>query len=82
MATITLNIPDGVMPRVVDALCSDYPGGFLDQANQPTITRAQYAKQKIGGWILDAVEAYEGDAAVNQARVTARNQTRTEISIT
>lgn len=60
MATITLTIPDAVLPRVKAALCA--------QAGLPE-TNAN-AKEAVVRWIKDTVQTAEFNASMNQHAAT------------
>ena len=62
MATITLNIPDAVIPRVVDALCA--AGHWSEDLG---VTRNAFAKQEVARMVRERVVAIETE----QARVAA-----------
>jgi hypothetical protein len=82
MATISFNIPDPVMPRVVDALCGAYnyrdtlPGG----APNP-LTRQQFAREQVRLFIQAAVRAWEARLAGDAAAQAAQDKAIAEVSI-
>lgn len=63
MATITLTIPDAVLPRVRAALCTH--AGLPD-------TNAN-AKEAVIMWIKDTVQAVEYEAAVQAREAVAES---------
>jgi hypothetical protein len=58
MAQITLNIPDAVAPRVIDAICAElgYDG---------TGTKNAFAKQQLVLWMKSIVKQHEGNVIMN-----------------
>lgn len=77
MATISFNIPDAAMPRVIDAFATAYqyqatvpnPNGEGTVPNPQT--KAQFARQRILSYIQEVVRAAEASAAVEAARASA-----------
>ena len=72
MATITITIPDAVVPRVLAAVCNTYN---YDPAGGQT--QAQFAKQIVAGMLREIVASYEGRQArqaAEEAAVAAGNQ--------
>lgn len=77
MASITLTIPDAVLPRVLDAMAA------TRNYNPATDgTKAQFAKAQLVAWLKSVVVDYEGNAAANTAATSARNTATTDIAIT
>ncbi len=68
MATITLNIPDAQVARVIDALCAR--GGYDPALG---VTKAQFAKQSLAAWLKAAVQQVEQQQA-HDAAVSALQQ--------
>jgi len=58
MASITINVPDAVMPRVVTALST--MGGWTEASGE---TRAVVAKRQIVSTIKQQVRTYESAQA-------------------
>lgn len=75
MAVITLTIPDAVLPRVIVPLSVGW------NVNLP-VTRAQFAKQSLIEFIMDAVIRYEAQIAAKTAGDAAIIQTNSDIVIT
>jgi hypothetical protein len=74
MATITLTIPDAVMPRVVDALCAE--GGYVSGS------RGAFAKQQVVDHVRRVVRQYESRVARDAAGAAADSAADAEILIT
>jgi hypothetical protein len=77
MATITLTIPDAVLPRVVDALCS-----YGDRAEDAAVAKGAFAKGVLIEWVTGVTFAYETRLAAEAARVAADAKARAEVTIT
>lgn len=83
MAQIILNIPDAVLPRVVDAVASNngYPS-FVNDAQGKLIpnpqTKGQFTKQHIVNYLKQQVTQHESVTAVTGVE----NSVKTDISIT
>jgi small neutral amino acid transporter SnatA (MarC family) len=77
MAIIPLNIPDAVLPRVIDALCAH--GGREEDS---TVPKPQFAKAVLVAWVKDVVYAHEARIATEQARIAADKKARAEVVIT
>lgn len=83
MAQISFTIPDGAMPRVVDALCGAY--GYRDTApsgGPNPQTRPQFAREQVRNFIRAAVLAWEAQRAGEVAATTAREKADAEVPIT
>ena len=78
MATITLTFPDGVGPRIVDALCAE--GGY-DQLPDPKPARAVFAKSRIVRFVRETVRNYEAALAIDAARQSATAKADAEVTI-
>lgn len=62
MAQITLNIPDAMMPRVIDALAAR--GHWTDTTGPP---KGAYAKQVLADWLKEETMRYERREAERKA---------------
>lgn len=88
MATITLNIPDAVIPRVIDALCArdDYEGrktAFLAENPEGTFpNRPAFAKAVIVDFVKTVTRHYEAEGAAGAAHKTALEKADAGIVIT
>jgi len=71
MASITINIPDSIAPRVLNGFAANY--GYQETINgQPNPqTKAQFAKATLIDIIKRAVTAAEAQTAVTAARNAA-----------
>lgn len=81
MANITIQIPDNLLPRVVNGLATFY--GYkdtLEDGTPNTQTKGQFAKAQLIEHIKHCVKQVETDEAVNTARLA--KQTEVESSIT
>lgn len=76
MATITINIPDDQMPRVIDGLCK--AGGWrsveLDGA------RGAFAKKMVVDYVRDTVKAVERATAVEAAIAATPQPTAVDVT--
>ena len=70
MAQIIITIPDAQIQRILDGICGQYK---YDTASG--ITKAQFARQKVGEMIKNIVLAYETETA----KAIAEEQARTSI---
>lgn len=77
MALISLNIPDAILPRVVNALTFDYQP-FLDNGSPNPLTKNQYAKQQIIKFIKNRIRQAEQQATISNLT----NSIESDISIT
>lgn len=77
MATISITIPDAVLPRVVEALCT--ANGYDPSSG---LTKNQFAKQSIARYVKQTVIDYETNAAANTAAMTQRTSSTTDMVIT
>lgn len=83
MTTFSLDIPENEVERVIDALC--LAGGYEEEIlgeNEEMIpnpmTKEQYAKSRVIGFITSVVGAVEHEAAVQ----VIREQQPTSLNIT
>jgi len=74
MANITIQIPDAVLQRVLDAFAGNY--NWTDQLG---VTKAQFARQKVQEFIKENVKAFEAQKAAEEARQTAITTVESEI---
>ena len=87
MAQIILNIPDAVLPRVVDAISGlhDRPD-TVDDGNGNQIpnpeTKGQFAKRILRQWFKAKVVVWEGREAGKAAEASARASAEADIVIT
>ena len=82
MAQITLNIPDAIAPRVIDAICKRF--GYtptIDGAANPE-TKPQFAKRMIVRTVREWVKDDEAAGAAFAAATTATATAEAEITIT
>lgn len=69
MATIQIEIPDGVVPRALDAICKVY--GYqatLEDGSPNPETRAAFAKRQLANWVKSAIKTLEAAKAGEEAR--------------
>lgn len=78
MATISITIPDAVLPRVIDALCID--GGY-ERLSNPRPTKPQFARGHIAGYVRRVVIQVESQQAAQLAREVADAKAESEIVI-
>lgn len=77
MASTTLNIPDPVLPRVLDACAAKW--GYTPGGGQ---TKAQFFKAALGAYVKATVKQYEAEVAAKAAYDNAQNTAETDIAIT
>lgn len=77
MATISINIPDAVAARVLEAMAIRY-GWTTDSG----LTKAQFTKRVLTNLIKETVRMHEGQLASAAATQTASNAVDSEIDIT
>lgn len=93
MATITINIPNGVAKRVLDAITSRYhyketikDPKSTEEIPLPDIpnpqTKAQFFKGVIVQFLKENVKAYESSKASEKARVSAIDKVDSEVNLT
>ena len=72
MATISFQIPDAALPRVVSAFAAAY--GYQDLVGDPPVqnpeTRAQFMRRCIMEFVRNTVQAVEVNVAAETARAT------------
>ena len=70
MASITINIPDAVAPRVIDAIASEF---HWDSSSG--VTKNAFAKQQIIEWMKGVVKVNESNkigTTKEQEKITAQ----------
>lgn len=75
MAQITITIPDAVLARVLDAFAArgyDAAGG---------LTKAQFAKQQVVGFIRGVVRSHEVEQAIQSAAAQASATADADIAL-
>lgn len=77
MATITINIPDAVAPRVLDAIAVRYEWDV-----NSGLTKAQFAKDVIIALLKDTVRIHEANTAAQQASDLATTAVDVDILLT
>lgn len=77
MASITLTIPDAVLPRVLDAVAAKW--GFNPGGPQ---TKAQFAKAALAAYLKATVKQYEAEVAAKAAYDNAQTTADADIAIT
>jgi hypothetical protein len=73
MAQIQIQIPDAVLPRVLDAFAAVY--GWKADSGQ---TKAQFARAQLVALIRYVVATHEANAAAETARRAALNTAETD----
>lgn len=76
MANITINVPDAVAPRVLDAVAARY-----NWTAESGMTKAQFTKDWIMRWLKETVKMHEGQIASGAATVTSNQQVDNDIVI-
>jgi hypothetical protein len=92
MATISINIPDAVQPRVLDAFAATYgrPEEIPDPNHTPTgpgdvvmipnpETKAQFAKKMLQQHVREVLTAHEASAEAEAARQAKADQIAGEL---
>jgi hypothetical protein len=77
LATITINIPDAVVQRVLDAFADRYCW-----TAESGLTKAQFAKAVLVNLAKETVRMYEGRAAVDAAKAASDALVDADIIIT
>lgn len=72
MASITINIPDAAVTRVLDAFASAYNW-------DGTGTKAAFAKKQVAQYIKEIVTSEERKAVIEAARSTAETTAKRDI---
>lgn len=82
MATIVINIPDAVAPRVVDAFAKrfDYQETLPDGSPNPE-TKAQFAKRQVVRFVKNVVRQAEVEDARTTAQATAEQSVDSDIQL-
>lgn len=81
MATITLNIPDAQLNRVVNGLATLYGYQATVNGEPNPQTKAQFAKAQILRFVKESVKAVEANADAEAARTAAVTKAETEITL-
>lgn len=86
MATISITIPDPIAARVVNAVA--YNNGYTDTVTDMNgntipnpISKAQFCKNLVKGWIKANVVSYEAAMAADAARLEAIASAEANITI-
>lgn len=88
MATVSINIPDTIAPRVLTAFANTY--GYQAQIPDPNnpgqtianpVTEAQFAKTQLISHIKDVIYNYESSLAVQTALTDAMTNIDTDITL-
>lgn len=79
---ISISIDNTQLTRVITAMCTSggYQATISGQPN-PT-TQAQFAKQMIAAYVMNAVKQVEAQVAVDTARTTAISNVDSQVIIT
>lgn len=77
MATLTINIPNEVVDRVQDALCTRFGYDPLVDG-----TKTQFAKKQVARWIKEQVKEHEANTAGATASASAASAAESEITLT
>lgn len=77
MATTTLNIPDPILPGVLDDFAA--AKGYNPATDG---TKAQFLKSQMIQFVKNIVVEYRANAAANTAAASARTTATTDIAIT
>jgi len=76
MAKIDINIPDAVLPRVLDAFAAAY--GYNAEKDG---TKAEFAKAQVVRFVMEIVRANEVEVVVSTARKAAVTKAEKEVVI-
>lgn len=86
MAVISINIPDNLLPRVINGIAVFY--GYqaeVQNENGETVanpqTKAQFAKKQLIEHIKHCVKTVETDEAVNAARLAKQAEVESNITL-
>ena len=77
MATVSVTIPDKVLPRVLDAFAAAY-GYNADKDGD----KAGFAQKQVARFVMETVQSQEATKAANAALKSASDKTATEVTIT
>jgi len=66
MASISINIPDAIAPRVLGAFA-----GMHNYDAASGLTKAQFAKAIVAGYVKNTVRAWEANQAIETARLAS-----------
>ena len=75
MATITINIPDAAVPRVLEAMCST--GGYEPSDG---LTKGAFAKRMLAQYVKRIVFEYEAMTAQRAALIVVPPPTDVDVS--
>lgn len=82
MASITINIPDQVLNRVINGFCERHGYMPLLENGEPNPqTKAQFAKSKIIEYVKRSVIEAEANTARNEAETSVRADVETNIQL-
>lgn len=79
MAQITLNFPDQMAPRVLEAFAKEFNYAETKLEGE---TKAQFAKRQVRDLVQTIVVKHESQAAANVAKAAQAALTAAEIDIT
>lgn len=83
MAQITINIPNAIVPRVLEGFCSNQGySPILDSGEPNPETQTQFVKRKIIEYVKNAVRADEIEKARNIAATKASQEAESGILLT
>ena len=87
MAQITINIPNAVLQRTLDAVCykNGYQDEILDENENPMPnpqSKAEFAKAWVVSVVKHQVKIYESEQAAKTARQAQEDAVAAEIDIT
>jgi len=87
MATITFNLPDPALPRLVDAICAKFGYRSTLEGGAPNPeTRGQFAlrivRETMKGWVKEYEATNAAQNAASSARAAAEASVDADIAIT
>jgi hypothetical protein len=82
MATLSITIPDAVVPRVRAAFAAQYDYRPVVDGQPNPETLAQFTARKIREYVKGVVKAAESLAAAETARRAAADRVESEITLT